>query len=114
MIYREGGVYTYSYKNETAIERILKSPMEGYYEQSGVIIDFDVYNDNEFTSRIKDLETIYTSVDLPQYLKGVEFIYTIYDSHLDVFVTNIIVSPNINNFNYKILSYLKQIAITTR
>ncbi len=92
LIYKEGGVYTYSYTNNTDIERTLRSPMQGYYESGGVIIDFNVYNDTEFPSRIKDLETIYTSVDLPQYLKGIEFIFTIYDSNFDVFVTNIIVS----------------------
>lgn len=96
-IFKDKGVYTYKYSNETGIERTLDTPL-GYYDNTGVLIEIDLDQTTDLNSKLRDIQVIATPASgtttesyLDQHLKGVEFTFTSYDPNLDVFVTNLIV-----------------------
>jgi len=68
--------------------------MNGKFDNTGAIIDFDLYDTVSFNLKIDDLSNIMDpdNMYVLENLVGVEFTYTIYDQSYDVFVTTLIVS----------------------
>ena len=96
-IYEDKGIYTYKYTKDTNIERILKTPL-GYYDNTGVLIEINLDNLDDYNSRLRDIKVIAEPETesnnekyINQHVKAIEFTFTTYDPSLKLFVTNLMV-----------------------
>lgn len=100
-IYEDKGVYTYKYTKDTNIKRLLSTKL-GYYDNTGVLIEIDLNQPNDYNSKIRDIKVIEESGKernsekyINQHIKAIEFTFTTYNPSLNLFVTNLMV-----NYNY--------------
>lgn len=93
--------FPFVFGNQTGITRNLTTPL-AYYENSGVIVDLDLNNSNDYSKKLIDLSVIVgdknrlSSNKLDVHLKAIEFSYVIANPITDVYVSNLIVRK-VNN-----------------
>lgn len=90
-------IYTYVFLNQTGIQRNLSTPI-GYYDGSGVIIDFEIEDRNKYNQIVKDLEIIINpvlvtndEVYLKPNIKAIELSFVTIEPAVNVYVINLLV-----------------------